>query len=54
MESKFFRNDDFAVYLIGHITDIFHCFSQNQSVIEDELLSFVEKQTKYLYVVRLQ
>ena len=32
METNFFRNDDFAVFLIGHITVIFHYFSQNESV----------------------
>ena len=31
--NKLFRNDDFAVFLIGHITIIFHYFSQNESVI---------------------
>ena len=31
--NKLFRNDDFAVFLIGHIIVIFHYFSQNESVI---------------------
>ena len=48
METNFFRNDDSPVFLIGHITEIFHSFSQNG------LLSFVEKQTQKSYVVRLQ
>ena len=33
MQTNVFRNDDFAVFLIGHITVIFHYFSQNGSVI---------------------
>ena len=43
--TKFFRNNDFAVFLIGHITEIFHYFSQNEG-FEDGLLNFVKKQTK--------
>ena len=30
--TSFFRNDDFAVFFIGRITLIFHCFSQNESI----------------------
>ena len=33
METNFFRNDDFAVFLIGQITEIFYYFSQNEGVI---------------------
>ena len=33
MEKNFFRNDDFAVFVIGNITEIFHYFSQNEGVI---------------------
>ena len=33
METNFFRNDDFSVFLIVHITEIFHYFSQNIGVI---------------------
>ena len=32
MSTYFFRNDNFAVFLIGHITVIFHYYSQNESV----------------------
>ena len=30
---NFFRNDDFAVFLIGRITEIFNYISQNDSAI---------------------
>ena len=33
MKTNLFRNDDFAVFLIDHITVISHYFSQNESVI---------------------
>ena len=33
METNFFRNHDFAIFLIGHITAILNYFSQNESVI---------------------
>ena len=33
MYTNFFRNDDFAEFLIGHITEIFHLFSQNKGPI---------------------
>ena len=32
MQTNFFGNDDFA-FLVGHITEIFHYFSQNERVI---------------------
>ena len=32
MQANFFRNDDFAEFLKGHITVIFHYFSQNEGV----------------------
>ena len=31
--NNFFRNDDFSGFLIVHITEIFHYFSQNIGVI---------------------
>ena len=31
--NKLFRNDDFAVFLIGHVIEIFHFFCQNEGVI---------------------
>ena len=33
MLANFFPNNDFAVFLIGHITEIFHYFFQNEGVI---------------------
>ena len=43
---------DFAVFFMGHITEIFNYVSQNDSaILEYGLLSFVEKQTKHSYVV---
>ena len=30
--TNFFQNDNFAVYMIGHITEILHYFSQNEGV----------------------
>ena len=33
MQTNFFQNDDFAVLLIGHITETFYCFSQNEGII---------------------
>ena len=33
METKFFRNDNFAVFVIGHIAEIFNYLSQNKGVI---------------------
>ena len=54
-KTNFFRNDDYTVFLIGHITEIFHYFCQNKGCYsEDRLLKFAEKQTKHSYVVRLQ
>ena len=32
MSANFFRNDYFAVFLIGHITETFHYLSQNEGV----------------------
>ena len=31
--NKLLQNDDFVVFLIGHITEIFHYLSQNEGVI---------------------
>ena len=36
MKTNFFRNDDLVVFLIGHVTDTFYCFSQNEDVIRRE------------------
>ena len=33
METNFFRKEDFAVFLIGHITQILHYFSRNKGSV---------------------
>ena len=33
LSTDFFRNDDFAVFLIGHITVIFHFFNLKMNVL---------------------
>ena len=52
--NKLLSKQKFAVFLIGHITVIFHYFSQNESVILKMDSCLVEKQTKHSYFVRLQ
>ena len=55
LETNFFRNDDFAVFLIGHITEIFHYFSRNEGVVlkMDSLASWRNKRsTRMLYDCR--
>ena len=33
LKKNFFRKDDFSVFLIVHITELFHYFSQNIGAI---------------------